>query len=139
MSNPTSVTIQLKHVHPTLRDAILAGESRSGETVRLLNELVQLRLDRASTDALAEETAEGDQVRALEENLGSAQVTIEGLREAAEQRKKEIAQLQQQVRGLKESLALADKKCAGNRADTRAALDHAVELIVYFKGKAEDY
>jgi uncharacterized coiled-coil protein SlyX len=66
-------------------------------------------------------------------------MTIEGLRGAAEQRKKEIAQLQQQVRGLKESLALTDKKRAGDRAETRAALDHAVELIVYFKGTAEDY
>lgn len=137
MSNPKSVTIQLKHLHQSLRGTILAGESRSGEAVRLLNELVQLRLDRASTDSLAEETAEqgvADQVRALKLDLVAAEGTIRGLREVAEQRKGEIEGLQKQVQSLKEGVALADKKRAEDRVETRAALGHAVELIVYFKG-----
>lgn len=137
MSNPKSVTIQLKHLHPSLQDAILAAKSRSAETVRLLNELVQLRLDRASTDALAEETAEqgvADQVRALKLDLASAHSLLEGLRA---RRKEEVEDLQKQVRSLKEGVALADKKRSDERVETRAALDHAIELIVYFK-KSED-
>jgi predicted nucleic acid-binding Zn-ribbon protein len=126
MINSKSVTIKLRHLHPTLQDAILNAESNAGETVRLLNELVQLRLDRASTGA-------------LEENLGSAQVTIEGLREAAEQRKKEIAHLKQQVHNLKSNIAAADTKRTDDLTDTRTALDHAIELIVYLKDRANDY
>lgn len=126
MINSKSVTIKLRHLHPTLQDAILNAESNAGETVRLLNELVQLRLDRASTGA-------------LEENLGSAQVTIEGLRGAAEQRKKEIAHLKQQVHNLKGNIAAADTKRTDDLTDTRTALDHAIELIVYLKDRSNAY
>jgi predicted nucleic acid-binding Zn-ribbon protein len=149
MSNPKSVTIQLKHLHPTLQDAVLAAESRSGEAVRLLNELVQMRMDRASTDALAEETAEqgvADQVRALKLDLAGAQTqlnvaegTIGGLRAAVAKRDRQIEALTQSLHTRKEEFALKVKKRDEDRVETRAALDHAIELIVYFKGKAEDY
>lgn len=135
MSNTKSVTIQIKHLHPTIREAILAAESRSGEAVRLLNELVQLRLDRASTDALAEETAEQsvtDQVRALKLDLAGAQTQLN-------KRDRQIEALTQSLHTRKEELALKVKKRDEDRVETRAALDHAIELIVYFKGKAEDY
>ena len=149
MSSPKSVTIQLKHLHPSLQDAILAAKSRSAETVRLLNELIQLRLDRASTDALAEETADqgvADEVRALRLDLAGAQTqlnvaegTIGGLRAAVAKRDRQIEALTKSLHARKEELALKVKKRDEDRVETRAALDHAIELIVYFKGKAEDY
>ncbi|MEC8306690.1 MAG: hypothetical protein VXZ72_02390 [Chlamydiota bacterium] len=131
MSTPKSVTIQLNHVHPSLKGAILGAKSRSAEVVRLLNELVQFRLDQASTDALAEEIADQENQEALRTQLCVADGTIGGLRAAVAKRDRQIEALQKSLHTKKEDLAMKIKAFRNQDEKDKKALTHALALIHY--------
>ena len=135
MSTPRAITITFANVPDQLHTEILSHEVKSRAITNLLNELVQLRLDRASSDALQAETDQEDRVRALELDLAGAQGSIEGLRAAQEIANNDNAKLRQHIQSGQERLLVLEQENTEKLDKSQKALSHAIELINYlYKG-----
>ena len=123
---PRAVTVSFFHIPTQLHEEIITGSSRSGAVVDLLKELVQFRLDRASEDALAQEAVDEEQ---LSLELAGAKGAVAGLQVVADQRKREIEELNAEIEKLKTENSLVTKLLKTRTQLDREALSHAIQLI----------
>ena len=129
MSKPRAITITFSNIPDQLHNEVSAHAVKSRAVTNLLNELVQLRLDRASSDAIRVETDQEDRVRALELDLAGAQSTVEKLRSEVVSGDERISELRKHIKDSKESRQNEKAELVEARGELRKALSHAIALI----------